>query len=177
MLAGNDTLSMSRNPYDWLGDGIYLFEDDWRHAVYFAQRARDNPARAYTRRPIRQHAVIGVALRIRLWLDMCTQEGIHEYVDAHTDLQNSGTSLRVNRRSQDDDPDLILRPMDRQIINHIHALRRSRGQPSYDAVRSHFVQGSPLLETAGFKRDTHVQLALRNQDCVLGYFMVREAEF
>ncbi len=176
LLAGTTQLTKSKNPYDWLGDGAYVFEDDWQRAVFFAQQSMENPGKKYTKKPIHDHAVVGLVLRIRLWLDMCTREGLAEYAEAYADLEMQGTRLPRNKAATEDDVDLILRPLDRKVINHIHARRKSSGLPPYDAVRSHFVQGPKLLETSGFHRDTHVQIALRNLECVVGYFRVPQAE-
>ncbi|MUV14571.1 hypothetical protein [Noviluteimonas gilva] len=72
--------------------------------------------------------------------------------------------------------DDILRKLDRQVINHIHAMRKSLGKPPYDAVRSYFPQGDAVSDSSAFHQETHIQFALRNPHCVLGYFRVRDAE-
>lgn len=178
LLEKDAHLKSSRNPYDWLGDGIYLYEDDWQRALFFAQKSHANPDKHYSAKPIKDPSVVGVVLRIRLWLDMNSLEARQEYAEAHKEVIKTwkeGKPL-VNKAADADDEDLILRPLDRKVINRIHQMRKERGAPAYDAVRSHFVQGPKLLETSGFHRDTHVQIALLNKGCILGYFRVREAE-
>jgi hypothetical protein len=174
--VGDAHLEASKNPYDWLGDGRYFFEDDWMRALGFAIRAAESPGKKFSSKPISVPSVIGVVLRIHRWLDMGTQEGIAEYMDAHDDLTGRDAHLPTNKAAGKHDTDMILRPMDRKIINHVHARRVSAGLPPYDAVRSHFPQGPELLETSGFRRDTHIQIALRNYACVVSYFGVRQAE-
>lgn len=165
----------SKNPYDWLGDGAYFFEDDWMRAVYFAQEAASHLA--LSKGLIKKPAVVGAVLRVHRWLDLCTSEGRVEYRAAYDDLVAHRIPLKKNKASpvqlgHDD----ILRNLDRQIINHIHARRKAGGSPPYDAVRSYFPQGNSLAESSAFKLDSHIQIALRDENCVLGYFLVREAE-
>lgn len=177
LAPGRSVISVkdSKNPYDWLGTGAYFFEDDWMRALYFAQVAFDS--RALTKGTIKEPAVVGAVIRIHRWLDMCTSEGRQEYVEAVDSLQERGTSLRSNKPSdhQLDEFD-ILRHLDRQVINHIHRLRMEQDLPAYDAVRSYFPQGQSLTGNSAFLESSHVQIALRKPECVLGYFRVREAE-
>ncbi|MGH8159221.1 MAG: hypothetical protein ACREPQ_13960 [Rhodanobacter sp.] len=172
----DQTLKLSVNPYDWLGKGAYFFEDDWMRALAFAVTAHDHPEKKYTARPIHDPVVVGAVLRIHRWLDMGTREGIHAYMTAHDDLVAKGTKIKVNKPADPEDVEMLLRPMDRQILNHVHAMREADGAPAYNAVRSHFPQGASLLETSGFRADTHIQIALRHPECVVGFFRVREAE-
>ena len=39
----------SKNPYDWIGDGIYFFENDPERALYFATTAAEHPERQLTK--------------------------------------------------------------------------------------------------------------------------------
>ena len=54
----------SRNPYDWLGDGIYFFEDDFERAFQFARASADNPGKKYTLRPIDIPYAMGAVIRL-----------------------------------------------------------------------------------------------------------------
>ena len=165
----------SKNPYDWLGDGAYFFEDDWMRALFFAQAACKHPA--LSKGEIRKPAVVGAAIRVHRWLDLGTSEGRSEYLLALKDLKDKGTTLQKNGPSPNQlGKDDILRKLDRQVINHIHKMRKAAGLPSYDAVRAYFPQGNGIAETSAFHQDTHIQIALRNAQCVLGYFRVRQAE-
>jgi hypothetical protein len=158
-----------------LGDGAYFFEDDWMRALFFAQQAAAHPD--LSKGKVKQPAVVGAVLRVHRWLDLCTSEGRADYRAAYDDLVASGTTLKKNKASPAQlGPDDILRLLDRQIINHIHVMRKVSERPAYDAVRSYFPQGNCLADSSAFQLDTHIQIALRDENCVLGYFRVREAE-
>lgn len=180
LLGGTADLKPSNNPYDWLGPGIYFFEDDWKRALYFAQTAAENPERKYTAKPIEEPAVVGVILRVERWLDMATQEGIDEFLIAHRSLelviQAKGRKMPINKPASDDDEEMLLRNLDRAVFKLLHEGRLQQGLPSYQAVRGPFTQGKPVVDTSAIRRHTHIQLAVPQADCIVGYFRVREAE-
>ena len=39
-----------------------------------------------------------------------------------------------------------------------------------------FFEGKDLYENAGFKEKNHIQIALRNPNCIKGYFVPRELD-
>lgn len=43
LLLGRTTLKPSTNDYDWLGNGIYFWENDPDRALSYAQTLKDNP--------------------------------------------------------------------------------------------------------------------------------------
>lgn len=75
-------------------------------------------------------------------------------------------------RSLGGSADLLLRHLDCAVIESLHQLRRDEGLPSFDSVRGVFVEGPPLYENAGFCQMNHIQLCVRNLQCIRGYFRV-----
>ena len=63
------SLDTSDNPYDWLGPGMYFFQDDWRRALMFAQASADNPTRKFTARPITNPSVVGAIMKLS-WFEV-----------------------------------------------------------------------------------------------------------
>lgn len=43
-------------------------------------------------------------------------------------------------------------------------------EPSFQTVRGVFTEGDPAFPGAGIQSKTHVQVAVRDLDCILGYF-------
>jgi hypothetical protein len=76
----------------------------------------------------------------------------------------------LNHAAGPDDGDLILRNLDRAVINYIHGKRTANGQAPYDTVRGFFHQGAPAFETSAIGQLSHVQLAVRNTQSIVGYF-------
>jgi hypothetical protein len=172
-LAG---LTHSANPYDWLGPGAYFFEGDPERALNFAEASRAHPEKMYTKQPIVTPAVVGAVLRIHNWLDMTTQHGIREFSFAHDAmlkaLAANGEAPPRNVPARDDDADILLRRLDNAVFTHLHTVREKHlNVPAYQAVRGAFPQGPAIAENSGFRRDSHIQIAVRDDACVVGWFM------
>jgi hypothetical protein len=162
----------SNNKYDWLGSGVYFFEDDSRRALHFAETAAANPGRKFSRGVIERPAVVGVVLRLHRILDLSTQDGIDEFATAYHGLEaasaRTGQPMPVNRRARADDAEMLLHNLDRAVIEFVHAAREEDGLAPYEAVRAPFTQGSPIAPTSAILDRTHIQLALRDVSCVVG---------
>lgn len=168
-------LDPSDNPYDWLGPGVYFFQDDWRRALMFAEASAMNPKRRFSARPIKTPAVVGAVMRLSSVLDVSTQDGIDAFRNAYQSLVKSDVPLKRNRKSEPEDVDVILRSLDRQIFKYLHQMYEDdETLAPVDAVRGAFPQGEAVAPTSAIFGNSHVQLALRNPECVLGYFRVPE---
>lgn len=167
------SLDPSDNPYDWLGPGVYFFQDDWRRALMFAQAAAENPGKKLTARPIRIPSVVGVVMKLSFMLDTSTQEGISSYRTAYEALKTAGVRLKRNRKSDDSDADVIVRALDRQVFKYLHEMYKAQGV-ELDAVRGAFPQGEAVAPTSAIYANSHVQIALRKPEKILGYFRVPE---
>jgi hypothetical protein len=172
-------LDPSRNSYDWLGPGAYFFEGDCERATMFANASYSNPEKMYTAKPIGTPAVVGAVLRVQSWLDMTTQAGINEFDNASrgmlTGMAAFGTPVPENRVAGEDDTDVILRRLDNAVFTFIHHIRANNDPPlaPFQAVRGAFPQGAELAPKSGFRKGTHVQIALRDPECVEGWFLLR----
>lgn len=168
-------LDQSQNKYDWLGPGVYFFENDPERAIRFAEASQSHPDRLYTKQPIVTPAVVGAILRVQHWLDMTTQAGITEFANAYEALSQVGEQLPTNRQARPDDRDFILRQLDNAVFTYLHAFRHEHAMLEYQAVRGAFPQGDDVNPNSGFRRDSHIQLALRDQTCVVGWFLPHDA--
>jgi hypothetical protein len=171
-------LNPSKNQYDWLGPGAYFFEDDYQRALMFAQASKDNPDKRYTVRPIVRPAVVGAILQVQHWLDMTTQEGIQEFAEAYQPmldwLSENGKRVPTNEPASPDDTEILLRGLDNAVFSYIHSTRDKLNDPElppFQAVRGAFPQGKAALPGSTFLDHTHVQLALRDNACIKGWFL------
>jgi hypothetical protein len=60
VINGNTTLIASQNDYDWLGHGIYFWENNPNRAFEYAQMLKDNPGR--TKGMVNKPAVVGAII-------------------------------------------------------------------------------------------------------------------
>ena len=78
--------------------------------------------------------------------------------------------LPVNRGAGAGDEEGILHNLDRAVINYLHGRRIADGKAPYDTVRGFFHQGKPVFASSAIGQLSHVQIAVRNATCILGYF-------
>lgn len=154
-----DHLEQSEGSYEWLGPGIYFWENDPQRALEWA---RDGRAKHRARTP----AVVGAIIDRGYCLDLTTRIGCDEVAEASQTLvasyAASGIPLVQNTGGH--------RELDCQVITTLHAYRRTGGLEPYDTVRGLFPEDVPLYEGAGFRRGNHTQIAVLNTNCILGYF-------
>jgi hypothetical protein len=69
--------------------------------------------------------------------------------------------------------DKLLRRLDCAVIETIHLLNSRSNEQQYDSVRGVFFEGEDLYPDAGFKEKNHIQICVRNRNCIKGYFLPR----
>jgi hypothetical protein len=150
MVLDGGELKPSVNAYDWLGHGIYFWENSQVRALNWAQ----DMARLSTPQ-IKRPAVIGAILNLGTCLDLGEPESSALVTFGYKDFlarchskdttppRNTGTESKA-------------RFLDCAVINHLHELRESVGEAPFDTVRGFFNEGQPVYPTAGLRTLDHV---------------------
>ena len=81
----------------------------------------------------------------------------------------SGEKVPVNMHGRSK-TDMLLRNLDCAVIERINDIRTSQEQEQFDSVRGVFVEGKPAFEGSSIAEKTHIQICIRNQNCIKGYF-------
>jgi hypothetical protein len=172
ILAGELALRPSTNLYDWLGTGIYFWENNPARALEWARLAAKHGKR--TAKAVREPFVIGAVVDPGNCLDLLETDSIRLVEQAHREMSEEMRAekrpLPVNRKVGGEYP---LRYLDCAVINFLHQDMEEAGLPSFDSVRAAFVEGTPIYQGAGFHRHTHTQICVRSASSVLGCFRVR----
>ena len=155
----------SNNDYDWLGPGVYFWEANPQRGLEFA---KETSARRGS--GIKRPYVIGAVIDLGLCLDLTTAPGLEWVLTAHRSLvevsKAADLPLPVNSRDQ------LRRNLDCAVILRFHSIRKAQGLPPVDTVKGVFTEGAPLYEGSGFREKTHIQIAVRNPQCIKGVFRV-----
>lgn len=173
-------LRPSDNNYDWLGPGFYVFENDPVRAQKLAAASNAHPEKLYTKEPIGTPAVVGVVLRIQRWLDMTTQEGLQRFADSYEvlrDLLDDDEMAQLSNDAADrSDSEFILRRLDNSVFRTLHQIHDEAYEGMfYQAVRGAFPQGGFITDHS-FRTDSHIQIAVRDNTCVVGWFLPEGAK-
>jgi len=172
VLNGKGELTPSENEYDWLGSGIYFRENNLKRAWQFAEELKNSPRP--NKAAITNPAVLGAVIDLGDCLDFMDSEYLELVKENHKKLELSyqmmGVPLPDNKKGKDTN-DLLLRNLDCLVIESLH---KSRLPLSFDSVRGVFWEGAELYHNAGFKEKNHIQVCIRNPNCIKGYFLPRK---
>jgi hypothetical protein len=172
VLAGRQHLSPSTNDHDWLGHGIYLWENSPERARHWADFLARHPRRSS--RAISKPFVLGAILDLGLCLDLTEAASLEAVRVAHQELAEIFAAINLplprNEPGHSSDENLIKRNLDCAVINYLHESRAEQGEPAYDSVRGAFFEGRPLYAGAGIMEKTHIQICVRHHRQIRGYF-------
>jgi hypothetical protein len=149
-----DTIEKSNKPYDWLGHGMYFWENNADRAL---QWAKDKKKRGEINTP----AIIGATLDLGYCCDFTDSRFISMIKTYHSLLaltyKEAGKELPKNKDLKIDKyKDKILRELDCKVIEFMHDQIltqiaqdiKSKGYSDYklfDSIRGAFMEGGPAL--------------------------------
>lgn len=169
VVTGAEQLTHSTKKYDWLGSGAYFWESSPHRALEWAQSMAARPSTSPRR--IQTPSVIGAVIDLGQCCNLFDSAALDELRKAWELLDlvgmDDGSPVPDN---VGDTPDRLGRFRDRAVIEFMHLLRDQAGLPSYDTVRAAFPEGGELYPQAGFTARSHIQIAVRNPECIKGYF-------
>lgn len=170
-------LRPSTNDYDWLGHGIYFWEASPERGLEFAREAKVRRKISHGR--IRYPYVVGAVIELGNCLNLLDHAGLVEIKKAHRMLksltESEGNRLRSNK-FKDKSGAYLVRTLDCAVLEQLHQIRKDAGLPSYDTVIGALWEGEDLYEDAGITDKNHMQICVRNDECIRGYFRVRELD-
>ena len=160
-------LQPSRNAYDWLGPGIYFWESDPWRALVFASDAQER--RYLSKGRIDNPTVVGAVIDLGRCCNLLEVDALSEMQRAHeylaTASKAAGVPLPRNKGAERGQ-----RFLDKAVVGVMHSLRAEQQLAPYQTVRAAFLEGEDLYDGAGFKARNHIQIAVLDTDCILGYF-------
>lgn len=169
LVMGHEEIRAQERNYHWLGSGVYFWENDQDRAYEWAKEKA-------SRGEIKTPAVIGAVVELGRCLDMSVRENVPLVKDAHILLtrvfQQSGSPMPQNKPApKDPRQDNVLRFLDCAVLNQLVKLEEQRSGKTFDTVRGLFVEGDPVYTGAEIYEKTHVEIAVRNTDCIRGLFL------
>ena len=166
------TLMPSNNSYDWLGNGIYFWESS-------LQRAQEWSEEQVARKKYTHPAVIGAVIDLGYCLNLADSAFFPILEFGYNWLNriacDEGKQIPINRYGDDN----VLRELDCAVIEQVHEINIFRDMKSFDSVRGLFIEGAEIYEGSGFRRKTHIQICIRNPNCIKGYFnpLIEDARY
>lgn len=177
LLAGKSQFHSSVNDHDWLGHGIYFWENNPKRAMQWARFMADHPK--FKRRMKTPYAV-GAVIDLGNCLDLTESISLEIVEEGYQKLKEvfsvAKMQLPQNKAVSDADTDLLQRFLDCAVINHVHKSVEEDGAEPFTTVRGAFHEGQPLYPGAAIKKQTHIQLCVRDLKCIRGVFRIPEID-
>jgi len=172
IVSGKSFIKPSENDYDWLGHGIYFWENNQHRALQFAKDLKKFPRAG--KETIKTPAVLGAVIDMGFCLDLLDSEYLQLLRESYQTLEESfkilGLSMPANRNIPGSS-DLLLRRLDCAVIENLHIQRAANNLPAFDSARGVFIEGEKLYPSAGFNEKNHIQVCVRNPNCLKGFFI------
>ena len=178
LLTYPKNIKISEKPYDWLGHGFYIWENNYDRALSWA---KDKEKKG----KIKKAAVIGVVCTLEYCLDLIDSEFINVLSDYYKlmefDFYELGKELPKNSDVKEDShKDLLIRELDCAVIQYLHQKIKEENKQNknsnikeFDTARGVFTEGGPAFPGAGIQKKSHIQICIRNMDCIKGFFIPR----
>jgi len=172
ILNQEDNFIASDNKYDWLGKGVYFWENSLSRAEKYAEIDKEREGSK-----IITPFVLGAVIDLGNCLDLLDHDHLkfvrYAYKDLKSDFDKEGWELPENLPSESGDFDFKKRELDCAVIRHAHKLACDKDKP-FDTVRAAFFEGDSLYPGAGFQEKNHIQIAVLDANCIKGVFLPRE---
>lgn len=114
--------------------------------------------------------VVGAIVELGRCMDLTTSDSIEFLRIAHNSLlsesEKSGRALPINNA------DGLRRNLDCAVVQRVHEIIQDAGEEPIQCVKGVFTEGVPIYATAGFLEKTHLQVAVRDPNCIKGVFRV-----
>jgi len=183
LVSNPNNVKNSQEVFDWLGHGFYIWENNFERALKWAQ---DKKIRGSLENP----SVVGVVYILNHCLDFTDSAFINILSDYYFLMKDDFLSIGKDLPKNKDLPkdayhDLILRELDCAVIEYMHqkiseeinnGIKQfgfSKLKP-FDSARGVFTEGGPAFEGAGIKTKNHIQVCIRNLNCIKGFFIPRQ---
>jgi hypothetical protein len=170
VLRGNINLNASHNDWDWLGGGIYFWEQDPHRALHYALEVAQGSQ--FNKDGIKTPFVLGAIIQLGNCLNLVESQSLSILREAHIGLTKMYTELD-KKLPQNKEAN---RRLDCAVIRYIHQTRKENNEPEYETIRSAFDEGEKVYEGANFTARHHIQVCVINESLIKGYFLPRPLE-
>ena len=149
---------LSQNHYDWLGDGVYFFQDGLERASEWAIEHHRKEA-----------AVVGAEILLVGCLDMMDTKWTKIMTQIYDQFLGKLKQSGMNLPSQTSGAHRL----DREVINYAVEVMADRGT-NISCARGAFAEGHPVYPDSAFYHHAHIQIAVRDiEACIKRVWLAR----
>ncbi len=157
-------LDKSEDTTEWLGHGVYFWENDPARAIEWATQGK-------TKGSIETPDAVGAVIDLGFCLDLTTMTGLQEVASAYASLRDTSALAGLELPQNTVGEDKVKRELDCAVIQALHRYRVLENLDPYDSVRAPFPEDKPLFDDSGFRKRNHIQICIiKPEKCIKGYF-------
>lgn len=123
---------------------------------------------------IKSPAVLGAVIHLGNCFDFMDVRSTRILANAFPrfkkDQELRGHEIPAKEARDEGDNDLPRRTLDCSMINWLLNFLEDSESSSFDSVRGMFQEADPVFEGSKIHKKSHIQLAIRNPACIIGYF-------
>lgn len=146
----NGKFIVSQNDYDWLGDGVYFFQDAPKRALIWAKE-----------RFGQNIAIVGADIKLESCIDLLDAnwaEFLADVYDKYLERINQEGITLPHQSSG-------AHRLDRAILNFAVTILEQEGV-YVKSIRAAFIEGGPIYPNSALFSKAHVQLAIRDESVI-----------
>jgi len=136
VVNGEEDLIPSTNDYDWLGNGIYFWENNETRALQWATELSKRKGSS-----IKKPAVVGAIIDLGYCFDLTDSTYLQELKDAYDIFvkicHRAGKTLPENT-DIGTSTDKLIRKLDCSVIQTVHLINQDANKRAYDSVKGVF---------------------------------------
>jgi hypothetical protein len=167
VLNGNDDLRASDNPWDWLGEGIYFWEQNPLRALEYAEESAEK--KQFNKIPIVTPFVLGAIIELGNCLNLVEAESLQILRTAYNGLKKVTDEADATMPKNKGDN----RALDCAVIKYIHYSNKLADKKPFDTIRCAFPEGAEAYPGSKISSRLHIQICVLNPECIKGYFLPR----
>jgi hypothetical protein len=180
LVINPNSIKISEKPYDWLGHGFYVWENNYERALEWAKIKQKHGK-------IKKASVVGVVYLLGNCLDFTDSKFIHSielyYHELKYEFEKIGKQLPFNKDAHlDTNKDKLVRELDCAVIEYLHQKVKENNEndnldsvfiSEFETCRGLFTEGGSAFPGAGIQKKNHIQVCIRNLNCIKAFFIPR----
>ena len=167
VINGEEELRPSRNPWDWLGQGIYFWEQNPKRALQYSIEAANK--QQFFAGNIKVPFVIGATIELGNCLNLIEADAADVLREAYQGLKEiyakAGKVMPANKDAN--------RRLDNAVFRHLNKSREGNPTLKYDTIRCAFGEGEPIYPGTEISTRLHIEICVLDNNAIKNYFLPR----
>ena len=165
VLLGQDNLKASDNNWDWLGNGIYFWEENPYRALNYAVESQEG--KQFNKIPIQIPFVLGALIDLGVCLNLTESTSLNVLREAHEELKKVNDAANAPMPENKGNRKIL----DCAVIEFFNTTNEKSGKQKIQTIRGAFAEGDEVYPGSTMRHKTHIQICVRDESVIKAYFL------